>query len=149
VTTAPYRRVLTGWDASPAAHAALTHAAAIVGPDGIVIARAVLTAPSHTETSGEERRALAAQRDRLQGAFDTARPAATASGTRARLEWGEADPTPGAIAADLAAHAEEHGCDLLVLARHGDDTHLRAHRLGPVAESVLHGTALPVLLVSP
>ncbi|WP_078948606.1 MULTISPECIES: universal stress protein [Streptomyces] len=109
---------------------------------GTVIARAVLTPPEHTETGGD--RDLLAQRRWLQEQFDQALAATSPHGARVRLEWGEnAD-----ISADLATCAAHHGCDLVVMGRHGGDTHLRPTGLGPVARALTERTTLPVLLMS-
>ncbi|WP_367667071.1 universal stress protein [Streptomyces sp. DG2A-72] len=50
---------------------------------------------------------------------------------------------------DLHASARHHGCDLIVIGRHGEDSHLRTTGLGPVALAAAERTRLPVLLVSP
>lgn len=62
-----------------------------------------------------------------------------------RLEWGENTDIP----ADLHACARHHGCDLIALGHHGEDSHLRATGLGPVARTLTPETRLPVLLFSP
>ncbi|MEU6284427.1 universal stress protein [Streptomyces sp. NPDC047028] len=141
----PFHRILVGWDASPAAHHALALAMTLADGDGIVIARAVLTPSPHTETGGERQRDLEAQRRWLREQFDTALATTATHGARVRLEWGE---TPG-IPDDLHACARLHGCDLIVLGRHGEDSRLRTGGLGPVARAVSQDARLPVLLVGP
>ncbi|MEU6497645.1 universal stress protein [Streptomyces sp. NPDC046984] len=143
--SAPFHRILVGWDASPAARHALTVAITIADGDGIVIAHAVLTPSPHTETHGGQTRDLKSQRDWLQEQFDTALLATGTHGARVRLEWGESDTIPE----DLHACAHQHGCDLIVIGRHGGDSHLRTSGLGPVATSLVQSTLTPVLLVSP
>jgi nucleotide-binding universal stress UspA family protein len=145
MTVTPVHRVLVGWDGSPAAHAALTTAMSIADGDGVVIARAVLTPARHTETGGEQARDLDAQRRWLREQFDAALAVAATHGSRVCFEWGESDDA----ADDLCACAEHHGCDLVVMGRHGDHTHVRTLRLGPVAEATIRHTSVPVLLVSP
>ncbi|MFE2373855.1 universal stress protein [Streptomyces sp. NPDC059398] len=140
----PFHRILVAWDASPAARTALTTAMAIAHGKGLVIARAVLTPPQHTETGGEQSRDLGSRRVWLQDQFDHALDTSSHHGARVRLEWGESNDIP----TDLCAHAERHGCDLIVLGRHGDDSRLRTAGLGPVAQAVSARSALPVLLVS-
>ncbi|MEU9244439.1 universal stress protein [Streptomyces sp. NPDC048385] len=141
---APFHRILVGWDASPAAHHALTTAMTIADGDGLVIARAVLTPSPHTETSGEQRRDLDAQRHWLQEQFDKTLRTATTHGAQVRLEWGES----GEIWDDLHACAEHHCCDLIVVGRHGGEGSLRTAGLGPVARALAQEPRLPVLLVS-
>ncbi|NLU76677.1 universal stress protein [Streptomyces sp. HNM0575] len=145
MSSGPFRRILVGWDASPAAHTALATAFTLADGDGVVIARAVLAPPRHVETSGEGTRELDAQRRWLSEQYDSTVRSATPHGARARLEWSESTDIP----ADLCAGAEDHGCDLIVVGRHGENGHLRTTGLGPVARAVPEGTHLPVLLVSP
>ncbi|MEV0174176.1 universal stress protein [Streptomyces sp. NPDC050803] len=45
--------------------------------------------------------------------------------------------------------AEAEGCDLLILARDGDRTHLGPHSLGPASRFVVDHAPCPVLLVWP
>ena len=140
----PFRRILIGWDASPAAHAALITSLTIADGNGVVIARAVLTPAEHTETGGEQTRDLQAQRHWLRTQFDKALATTATHGAQQRLEWGESTD----ISADLCASAEYHGCDLIVVGRHGEDSHLRTSGLGHVAKQLSRGTKLPVLRVS-
>ena len=143
MTTGPFHRVLVGWDASPAARAALTTALALAAGGGTVIARAVLLPPEHTETSGEDRRDVSVRRERLAEQFAATMRTAGEQGARVRLEWGEDADVPG----DLAAGAAGHGCDLIVVGRHGSDGRLRVAGLGPVARALARYEGLPVLLV--
>jgi len=53
----------------------------------------------------------------------------------------------GRVEREVVAAAE--GCDLLVLARDGDRTHLGPHSLGPAARFVVDHAPCPVLLVWP
>ncbi|GAA2489269.1 hypothetical protein GCM10023100_07090 [Actinocorallia cavernae] len=145
MSVSPFHRILVGWDASPASHRALATALALADGDGVVIARAVLTPAQHTETGGEQHRDLDAQRRWLSAEYDKALRAGATHGARVRLEWGEDTDIPQ----DLDGCAHDHGCDLIVLGRHGEDSHLRVTGLGPVAQTLVHGTRLPVLLVSP
>ncbi|MFJ2297069.1 universal stress protein [Streptomyces sp. NPDC087894] len=142
--SAPFRRILIGWDASPAAHTALTTAVAIADGHGTVIARAVLTPPPHTETGGEQNRHLSAQRHWLQEQFDQALGMIPTHGVRVCLEWGESDNIPD----DLVSCAEHHGCDLIIIGRHGEDSHLLTSALGPVARALSSQTTLPVLHIT-
>jgi nucleotide-binding universal stress UspA family protein len=141
----PFHRILVGWDASPAAHHALATALILADGDGVVIARAVLTPSQHTETGDEQHRDLDAQRHWLQEQYDETLKTTATHGARVRLEWGETPDIPD----DLHACARDHGCDLIVVGRHGEDSRLRTGGLGPVARSLVHDTRLPVLLVSP
>jgi nucleotide-binding universal stress UspA family protein len=145
MTSSPFHRILVGWDASPAARTALTTALALADGNGTVIVRAVLTPPEHTETSGEQTRDTGSQRRWLEEQFDQVVRTATAHGARVRIEWGEHTDIPG----DLRSCATDHGCDLVVVGRHGQDSRLRTAGLGPVAHALTHDTDLPVLLVSP
>ncbi|MER8118454.1 hypothetical protein GTY81_01520 [Streptomyces sp. SID8366] len=61
----------------------------IADGDGVVIARAVLAPAQHTETGGEQRRDLDAQRRRPSAEYDKALRTGTTHGARVRLEWGE------------------------------------------------------------
>lgn len=142
---APFHRILVGWDASPAAHHALVTAMSVADGNGVVIARAVLTPSQHTETGDEQHRDLDSQRHWLQEQFDKTLRTTATHGARVRLEWGENPDIPD----DLNACARDHGCDLIVIGRHGEDSHLRTAGLGPVARSLVQDTHLPVLLVSP
>ncbi|MCS0603680.1 universal stress protein [Streptomyces sp. LP11] len=143
MTASPFHRILVGWDASPGARVALATASAMAQDGGTVIVRAVLVPSEHAETGGEQSRDLSAQRSWSQDRFDQARQTLPASGSRVRLEWGESQD----IASDLTASAAEHGCDLIVLGRHGEDSHLRSGPLGPVARQVADQATVPVLVV--
>ncbi|MFI0938525.1 universal stress protein [Streptomyces sp. NPDC021020] len=145
MTASPFHRILVGWDASPAAHTALTTALALAGERGTVIARAVLNPPEHIETAGEQQRDIASQRRWLEDRFDRAAGAVSTYGAHVRLEWGEHTD----IARELRTCATAHNCDLIVAGRHGDDSRLRAAGLGPVARALAQDADLPVLLVSP
>lgn len=143
MTASPFHRILVGWDASPAARAALAAAVALAGDRGGVLVRAVLVPSEHTETGGERTRDLGAQRAWAQERFDRAWQALPPFAGQLRLDWG----TGTDIAADLVASAAEHGCDLIVLGRHGADSHLRARPLGDVVRRVTERAVLPVLVV--
>ncbi|SFE46732.1 Nucleotide-binding universal stress protein, UspA family [Actinacidiphila alni] len=140
----PFHRILVGWDASPAAHTALVTALSLADGQGTVIARAVLTPPEHAETRGEQRRDMEAQRDWLEDQFTRSVHTAPTRGAHVRLEWGEHTDVPD----DLRTCATDHGCDLVVVGRHGEDSRLRIAGLGPVARAMVQDTDLPVLLVS-
>jgi nucleotide-binding universal stress UspA family protein len=144
MTASPFHRILVGWDASPAARTALTTALALADGQGTVIARAVLNPPEHIETAGEQRRDMGSQRQWLEDRFHQAVRTTSAYGARVRLEWGEHTDVPE----DLRACARDHGCDLIVIGRHGEDSRLRIAGLGPVARALAQGVDLPVLLVS-
>ncbi|MFE5078360.1 universal stress protein [Streptomyces halstedii] len=139
----PFHRILTAWDASPAAHTALSIAMNIADGNGTVIALAVLTPPQHTETGGETSRDVTSQQQWLQTQFREALGTATSHGTRVRLEWSESVD----IGKQLLECAALHGCDLIVIGRHGEDSRLRTSGIGPVAHEVCEGSDLPVLLV--
>lgn len=140
----PFRRILIGWDASAAASTALTTAVTIADGDGVVIARAVLSPPAHAETGGEHARDIAAQRDWLSERFERLMRNTDSHGAHVRLEWGQSND----VSADLCTSAEHHGCDLIILGRHGAESRLRERKLGHVAQTVAQHTDLPVLLVS-
>ncbi|CAL9676418.1 hypothetical protein SUDANB105_07917 [Streptomyces sp. enrichment culture] len=53
----------------------------------------------------------------------------------------------GRVEREVVAVAE--GCDLLILARDGDRTHLGPHSLGPASRFVVDHAPCPVLLVWP
>ncbi|MFE3946803.1 universal stress protein [Streptomyces sp. NPDC059118] len=144
MSASPFHRILTGWDASPAARTALTTAMSLADGRGVVIARAVLTPPQHIETGGEQDRDLGSQRRWLQEEFENTLRTSTTHGARVRLEWGESSD----IADDLCTYAAQHGCDLVVIGRHGSDSRLRIAGVGPVARDLSSRTSLPVLLVS-
>lgn len=143
----PFHRILVGWDASPGARTALATALALADGQGTVIARAVLTPPEHIETAGEHRRDTGAQRQWLADRYREAVATAGERGARVRLEWGEHTDIPG----DLRACATGHGCDLIVVGRHGGDGRLRTAGPGPVARALALApdADLPVLLVGP
>lgn len=141
----PYHRILVGWDGSPAARAALNTAATIADGGGIVIAHAVLRPATHTETTTDQDQDLHSQRAWLQTEFDQAHQAAAEHGSQIRLEWGNSAD----IAEDICTAAAHHGCDLLVIGRHGSDSHMRTTDLGPVAYAITRSSNLPVLLLSP
>lgn len=138
-----FHRILTAWDASPAAHAALSTAMNIADGNGTVIALAVLTPPQHTETGGETNRDVTSQQRWLQTQFSEAMNTATSHGARVRLEWAEGVD----ISHQLLECASHHGCDLIVIGRHGEDSHIRTSGLGPIAHQVCERSDLPVLLV--
>ncbi|MFF9314053.1 universal stress protein [Streptomyces sp. NPDC014748] len=143
MTASPFHRILVGWDASPAARTALATALALAGDSGSVIVRAVLVPSEHTETSGEQNRDLSAQRTWAQERFDQAWQAMPAFTGHVRVDWGENTD----VASDLTASAAEHGCDLVVLGRHGEDSRLRARPLGAVVRQVTEQADIPVLVV--
>jgi nucleotide-binding universal stress UspA family protein len=144
VPATPFRRILIGWDASAAASAALSTAVTIADGDGVVIARAVLSPPAHAETGGEHARDVAAQREWLNERFELLLRNLDTHGAHVRLEWGQGNDIP----TDLCKSAEHHGCDLIILGRHGEENRLRDISLGHVARLAAERSALPVLLVS-
>ncbi|MFC8348251.1 universal stress protein [Streptomyces sp. NPDC057280] len=82
-----------------------------------------------------ERLAAASAQDLLQSAADRlGRPSTRTERT-------------GRVEREVVAAAE--GCDLLILARDGDRTHLGPHSLGPASRFVVDHAPCPVLLVWP
>lgn len=150
--TAPFRRVLVGWDGSPDSAEALSVAAQIVGRDGgHVVALAVF----REGTAFREGTGLEADDD-----GDGGQPAIV---RLAEVHFEELRRRPTATPVRLSAHllvdsrnnagkavcdyAAEHGFDLLVLGRHGENGSRGTH-LGHVAGEAAQRSQVPVLLLS-
>lgn len=132
-----YRRILVGFDGSPAAAHALTVACQVAGSDGEVVALAVTDADGHLETTGEEQREASAQERRLTTQFEAA--ALQTVGARSRLEFAVGRH----IAESLAEHAERRGFDLVVVGRHGTEG---LTTVGHIVQALIRQERLAVLL---
>lgn len=139
--SAPYRRILVGWDASPDSVAALKAAAALAGSaHGEVVALAVLSNPPGPEHQGE----VTAGTRYVLATFESTQPGVQASsGAGVTLHTEEG----GDVARSLCGYAQEHGFDLLVLGRHGQEGFFHP-KLGHIAHAIAKSSPVPVLLVS-
>jgi nucleotide-binding universal stress UspA family protein len=122
----PFRRVMFATDFSPLAHAAGAVARDIARESGAVL-QVVHVVPPVTETPAPAR----------------LRDAAAALGTGPAVETVQLSGRP---ATAIAAHARDHGIDLIVVGTHGRTGVSRA-LLGSVAEAVVRHAPCPVLCV--
>ncbi|MGH3401922.1 MAG: universal stress protein [Streptosporangiaceae bacterium] len=139
-----YRYVLVGWDGSAAAAEALGVAVAIVVPRGHVVALSVIRASPRAEPGADADRAQGRLQDEALEAFERLR--------RERGDVGGVRMTADAITGDdtragpaVCGYAAEHGFDLIVLGRCGENggsTHL-----GRVARAAALSSPVPVLLI--
>jgi nucleotide-binding universal stress UspA family protein len=143
VTTAPFRRILVGWDCSRGAASALRAAAALATDDAVrVVALAVLRPAPHTEDAEEGVADFDRRQQFAQEMFASA-CAAMPEGQRPRVSLRFAESADAARA--VCQYAEQHAFDLLVLGRHGTGGVLHP-RLGHVAATAVRKSSLAVLL---
>lgn len=137
-----FRRVLVGFDGSAEAHHALLVAIALASElEGQVHVLMVLGPPAHAETTDELRRATESERENLSRGL---------SDVESRSPHRAAVSTEVVVADDparaIAAYAEEHGFDLLVVGGHGREQ--TTHRgIGRSVEALLRHHPCPVLVV--
>lgn len=144
--TAPFRRVLVGWDGSPDSAEALTVAARLAGPGGgHVVALAVLRDGAGFETDGDSDEGQPAIVRLAEAHFEELRRKPLAGPVRlsAHVLVDSRSSTGQAV----CEYAAEHGFDLLVLGRHGENGS-RGARLGRVAGEAAQRSRVPVLLLS-
>ena len=136
-----FRRILVGYDGSREAQEALRTAVALGEEvDGDVRVLLVVRPPAHVETPEELARAEAAERDNLSDGLSEL----LAPGQR-RL------PDTRVVFADepakaIAAHAEDHGFDLVVVGCHGRE-HATHRGIGQSVEALLRHHPCPILVV--
>jgi nucleotide-binding universal stress UspA family protein len=144
MTAGAFRRVLVGWDGSPDSAEALAVAAQIAGRDGgHVVALAVLR-----QQAGPEADDGAADQPAIirlaQAHFEGLRRSPSAATVRLSAQvLIDSRDNPGHAVCEYAA---EHGFDLLVLGRHGENGRRRS-RLGRVAGEAAQRSQVPVLLL--
>jgi nucleotide-binding universal stress UspA family protein len=141
--TAPFRRVLVGWDGSPDSAEALSVAAQIVGRDGgHVVALAVFREGTvlEAEDDGDGGQPAIVRLAEVHFEELRRRPTATPVRLSAHLLV-DSRNNAGKAVCDYAA---EHGFDLLVLGRHGENGSRGTH-LGHVAGEAAQRSQVPVL----
>lgn len=137
-----FRRILVGFDGSHEAQRALQVAIALASElDGQVHVLLVVRPPAHAETTDERQRATAAERDNLsRGMSEVEGRSPHRARTSTEVVLSD-DPAPA-----IAAFAEEHGFDLLVVGSHGRER--PTHRgIGRSLEALLRHHPCPVLVV--
>jgi nucleotide-binding universal stress UspA family protein len=144
--TAPFRRVLVGWDGSPDSAEALSVAAQIVSRDGgHVVALAVFRESAAPEAEDDGDGSLPAIVRLAEARFEELRRKPTA--TAVRLSAHVLADSRGSAGKAVCDYAAEHGFDLLVLGRHGENGSRGTH-LGHVAGEAAQRSQVPVLLLS-
>lgn len=137
-----FRKVLIGFDGSPAARKALQAALDLAQRYGAAVtALAVVRPPEFAELEAEVNAALAEARGPLADAFRWARAEARRAGVslETRIQAGHPADT-------LVRVAREEGFDLIVLGRRGL-TPVQRWMLGSVSERVLRYAHCPVMVV--
>jgi nucleotide-binding universal stress UspA family protein len=137
-----FRKVLIGFDGSPAARKALQAALDLAQRYGAAVtALAVVRPPEFAELEAEVNAALAEARGPLAEAFRWARAEARRAGVslETRIQAGHPADT-------LVRVAREEGFDLIVLGRRGL-TPVQRWMLGSVSERVLRYAHCPVMVV--
>ncbi len=137
-----FRRILVGFDGSTEAQHALRVAIALASElGGRTHVLLVVRPPAHAETGEEAARAAESEREHLSSGLAEAErltPHTAAIVTEVVV----ADDPAGAI----AAYAEKHGFDLVVVGTHGRER--STHRgIGRSVESLLRHHPCPVLVV--
>mgnify|MGYP000300731273 FL=1 len=137
-----FRKVLIGFDGSPAARKALQAALDLAQRYGAAVtALAVVRPPEFAELEAEVNAALAEAQGPLAEAFRWARAEARRAGVslETRIQAGHPADT-------LVRVAREEGFDLIVLGRRGL-TPVQRWMLGSVSERVLRYAHCPVMVV--
>jgi nucleotide-binding universal stress UspA family protein len=137
-----FRRVLVGFDGSTEAQRALLVAVTLASEvGGQVHVLLVARPPAHAETEGEAMRAVESERESLSRGLSEveSRSPHRASVTTAVVLAD--DPAPA-----IAAYAEEHGYDLVVVGTHGRE-HSTHRGIGRSVEALLRHHPCPVLVV--
>ncbi len=136
-----FRRILVGFDGSRdarrALRAALGMAASVSGEATVLVAMSA----SHGETDEDRRAAFDAEAGPMRAMAEEEVAAARSDATC----------TIHVIAADrpaqaMAAYADEHGYDLLIVGRHGRERAIHAG-LGRVARELTEKATCPLLLI--
>lgn len=142
--TAPFRRILVGWDCSQGAAAALRAAAALAdGEDTHIVALAVLWPAPQTEDAAEGTADFGGRQRFARESFAGARASLPrAQQARVTLQFAES----GDAARAVREYARQHDFDLVVIGRHGTGGVLHP-RLGRVASAAMKDSQLSVLLV--
>jgi nucleotide-binding universal stress UspA family protein len=137
-----FRRILVGYDGSAEAQHALAVGSALAADLGGETHVLLVVRPgAHAETPEEHERALAAERANLSKGLSSTQ-------TQTPHSW---EVTTEAVYADdpaqaIAAYAEEHGFDLVVVGGHGREQ--STHRgIGRSLEALLRHHPCPVLVV--
>jgi nucleotide-binding universal stress UspA family protein len=136
-----FRRILVGYDGSREAQDALRAAVALAEEvDGDVRVLLVIRPIAHVETPEELASAAAAERDNLSQGLEALLQPGLGRVPETRVVFAD-DP-----ARAIAAHAGEHGFDLVVVGCHGREQ--ATHRgIGQALESLLRRHPCPVLVV--
>jgi nucleotide-binding universal stress UspA family protein len=143
---APFRRVLVGWDGSPDSAEALSVATQIADRDGgHVVALAVLRAAAVPEAGDDGDGGRPAIVRLAEAYFEELRRRPSAAPVRLSAQ-ALVDSRSSAGRA-VCEYAAEHGFDLLVLGRHGENGRRGVH-LGRVASEAAQRSRVPVLLLS-
>jgi len=137
-----FARILVGFDGSASAAHALHVACRLAadGGPGDVVALAVVPA-SRAETAGDRQRAADATRADLERRYAEALAGVTVTTAQLRLVEGSR------AAETIATYAEDHGFDLVVLGRHGNEGTLHPH-VGHIAETLVRNERLAILLAA-
>lgn len=139
-----FRYVLVGWDGSAAAAEALSAAVAIAVPRGHVVALSVIRKSPRLEAGADGGHDTGGLLGQAEALFERLRQERDdAVGVRMTADVIAGDDTRAGPA--VCAYAAEHGFDLMVLGRCGQDGG-RAH-LGRVARAVALSSRVPVLLI--
>ncbi len=137
-----FRKMLLGFDGSPAARKALQVALDLAQRYGAALtALAVVRPPEFAELEAEVSAALAEARGPLAEAFRWARAEAHRTGVSLEIRIQAGHP-----AETLVRLAREEGFDLIVLGRRGL-TPVQRWMLGSVSERVLRYAHCPVMVV--
>jgi len=137
-----FRRVLVGFDGSTEAQRALRVAIALAADlRGEAHVLLVVRPPAHAETPEERTRAAEAEKENLSRGL-----AGVRNQTQHRSEVSTEVVYADKPADALAAYAEEHGFDLVVVGGHGREQ--MTHRgIGQSVEALLRNHPCPVLVV--
>jgi nucleotide-binding universal stress UspA family protein len=137
-----FRRILVGYDGSTEAQHALNVGSALAADCGGATRVLLVIRPgAHAETDEERERALAAERTNLSQGLSSLHG-------QTQNSW---EITTEAVFADdpaqaIAAYAEEHGFDLVVVGGHGREQ--STHRgIGRSLEALLRHHPCPILVV--
>lgn len=134
------KRILLPLDGSQVAEAALPLAVDLASAaGGALFLLRVIEAPAPGSEPGTVRLDAAREAEGYLG--DVARRARASGAGKVTVALWQGTPAHAIVAA-----AEQHGADMIVMATHGR-TGLQRECFGSVAESVLRGTARPVLVV--
>jgi nucleotide-binding universal stress UspA family protein len=146
VTAAPFRRLLVGWDGSPDSAEALSVAAQIASRDGgHVVALAVLRDKAAAEPGDDGDGGHPAIVRLAEAHFEELRRRPSVA--QVRLSAHVLVDSRSSAGQAVCAYAAEHGFDLLILGRHGENGRRGTH-LGRVASEAAQRSQVPLLLLS-